>query len=225
MDNLTTTIGSILKTHLYTISDPPEQFCSLNHQQGECGQQSRQSIAAIWVTNSERSRMAAHDALHAAGLLVQEEWIWVKTTTIGEPVMPLEGLWRKPYEILVIGKKSHETEKSPAKLKDEAKTRKRLIAAVPDIHSRKPNLKEVIERIFFSRPVNQEGDQDIGFSDRNRDTQTLIDARTEIPCEGNRVAIEYTAMEVFARNLTVGWYACGDEALKFNCDSWWSVDE
>ena len=226
MDSLTTTIGSILKTHLYTVSDPPAQFCSLGHRLGECGQQSRQSIAAIWVTNSERSRMAAHDSLHAAGLLVQEEWIWVKTTTVGEPVMPLESLWRKPYEILVIGQK----EESPAKLRDESKTRKRLIAAVPDIHSRKPNLKEVIEKVFFSRPVNGDdtcnnGDQNIDLSDRNRDTQRLIDARTEIPCKANRAVIEYTAMEVFARNLTAGWYACGDEALKFNSDEWWSVDE
>jgi hypothetical protein len=41
----------------------------------------------------------------------------------------------------------------------------------------------------------------------------LLNVKTEIPCEGNRVVIEYSAMEVFARNLTAGWYACGDEAL------------
>jgi hypothetical protein len=31
----------------------------------------------------------------------------------------------------------------------------------------------------------------------------------------------YSALEVFARNLTAGWWACGDEVLKFNQDTWW----
>src|SRR4029077_6931304 len=119
----------------------------------------QQSIAALWVTNTERSRSAVYDVLRAAGLGDFEEWIWAKTTTRGELVSPLEGLWRKPYEILIVGQKKALIEPENtghASIADgvigttkEVKMR-RLIAAVPDVHSRKPNLKEVFEAVFFS---------------------------------------------------------------------------
>lgn len=32
--------------------------------------------------------------------------MWAKMTANGETIMPVEGLWRKPYEVLVIGKRS-----------------------------------------------------------------------------------------------------------------------
>ena len=133
------------------------------------------SIAAIWVTNASKARKAAYEAIQSAGLSVCEEWVWIKTSTNGKPITPVEGLWRKPYEILIIGKRTLQS----------GNVIRRVIAAVPDVHSRKPGLRELFERMFFSTSTG------------------------------------YSALEVFARNLTAGWWACGDEVLKFNEEEWW----
>ncbi|KAF7121746.1 hypothetical protein CNMCM5793_009299 [Aspergillus hiratsukae] len=170
MGLLSERIGDILK--IYLLDNP------------ECV-----SIAAIWITNAPKARRAAYDAIKRAGLSVSEEWVWIKTTTKGEPVTPLDGLWRKPYEILVIGRRME----GPSDATD-AITR-RVIAGVPDVHSRKPNLKEVFEQVFFARS---------GSGSTTGDT-----------------CMAYSALEVFARNLTAGWWACGNEALKFNSEDWW----
>ncbi|RHZ71124.1 hypothetical protein CDV55_101402 [Aspergillus turcosus] len=170
MGLLSKRIGDILNIHLL---DNPESV----------------SIAAIWITNAPKARRAAYDAIKGAGLSVYEEWVWIKTTTKGEPITPLDGLWRKPYEILVIGRRMDR----PSDATD-AITR-RVIAGVPDVHSRKPNLKEVFEQVFFTRS---------GSGPTTGDT-----------------CMAYSALEVFARNLTAGWWACGNEALKFNSEDWW----
>lgn len=93
---------------------------------------------------------------------------------------PVDDLWRKPYEILIIGEKIGQNQR-----RDPIR---RVIAGVPDFHSRKPNLKEIFERLFF----------------------------------GGCAEHPYDALEVFARNLTAGWWACGDEVLKFNAQEWWT---
>lgn len=197
MATLTRYIGDILRMHLYNSDEE-------DGKKGDSDQKrkSQESIAAIWVTNTEKSRMAAYDAIHAAGLTVSEEWVWIKTTVKGEPVTPVDGLWRKPYEILIIGKRCHGPgERQQTGTTSDGKTR-RVIAAVPDVHSRKPNLREIFERVFFSSPSpSPKGGTSSGYQH-----------------------VEYSAVEVFARNLTAGWWACGNEVLKFNWEGWW-VDE
>ena len=183
IDAVTLLIGNILQVHLYD--------CPAEEKDGD-SRHSRQSIVAIWVTNSKRSRKSAYDAIQSAGLCVSEEWVWVKTTTKGEPVTALDGVWRKPYEILVIGMKPVASDNVNAD-----NITRRVIAAVPDIHSRKPNLRELFERRFFTSTSSME------------DRSTNGD-------------IPYSALEVFARNLTAGWWACGDEVLKFNSEEWWA---
>lgn len=164
MDILTQQIGDILRIHLLGMGGGQDE-----------------PIAAIWVTNASKSRKAAYDAIQSAGLSVCEEWVWIKTTTNGEPITPVDGLWRKPYEILMIGKRNFQSR--------EGNITRRVIAAVPDVHSRKPGLKELFEKVFFS--TSPAG---------------------------------YTALEVFARNLTAGWWACGNEVLKFTEEGWWVDD-
>lgn len=182
-------------------------------------------IAAIWVTNSAESRAVAHHAMASAGLRPLEEWVWIKTTTKGEPISVIDGVWRKSYEILLLGIKwdrsgsGEGTERSTGKgvlvnpepyKSNETwyewnRCKRRIIAAVPDIHSRKPNLKEIIERVFFTE---EKHGYDHGATEGN-DT------------EGTLRVKEYTALEVFARNLTAGWWACGNEVLRFNWVGWW----
>ncbi|KAL1986322.1 hypothetical protein VTN96DRAFT_9560 [Rasamsonia emersonii] len=184
MDGLSRMIRDIILQHLH---DGHQDHPDVEHQRGE------QDLVAIWVTNKEKSRIAAYDAIRSAGLSVCEEWVWIKTTTQGEPVTPLDGLWRKPYEILVIGKrgeKDNNNRDDSSHTTGDLSPQRRLIAGVPDVHSRKPNLKELFEAAFFDSS-----------SARGR--------------------TRYSALEVFARNLTAGWCACGDEVLKFNHDEWW----
>lgn len=162
------------------------------------------SLAAIWITNSEKARRTAYEALRASGFRVCEEWVWVKITTDGRPTSPLDGLWRRPYEILVIGR--NETSlglhvdgddgvNSSLLGIDPSCTARRVLAAVPDLHSRKPHLRAVFEEVFFRASS----------------------------CEQ---AVEpYSALEVFARNVTAGWWACGNEVLKFNARECWTEGE
>ncbi|GAB1195245.1 hypothetical protein APSETT444_004500 [Aspergillus pseudonomiae] len=196
-DLLTQRIRDILKVHLQD-SHRIFRYDTSNDRTSmpkPTEQQTQSCIAAIWITNSAKARKIAFDAIQGAGLSVCEEWIWIKTTTKGDPITPLDGLWRKPYEVLIIGMRRHlqQQANSPGKRGDGVITR-RFIAGVPDVHSRKPNLKEVFEKVFFA------------------------DASPS-PMSEDRTA--YSALEVFARNLTAGWWACGDEALKFNSKEWW----
>jgi len=103
------------------------------------------SYVAVWVTNQHRVRdsILDTDGLFAElNVVPEEEWIWVKTTIHGEPVTKLDSLWRKPYEVLLIGRHwkytSNDQSMNPLK--------RRIIASVPDLHSRKPCLKSLIER-------------------------------------------------------------------------------
>jgi N6-adenosine-specific RNA methylase IME4 len=209
LDNelLTGYISSVLAVHSYSHPHLPPQIddtADLDQYRSQSG--SNLSTAAIWITNSAKSRAIAHGALNKSGFSVCEEWVWIKTTVQGEPVTPIEGLWRKPYEVLVIGRREPEPATTCIRSTGAKAVLRRVIAAVPDVHSRKPNLKAVFERILFTASSES---TDIG-----RDTGTGISDQI----------IRYTALEVFARNLTAGWWACGNEVLKFNSESWW-VDE
>ena len=196
---------------------------------------SEDGFAAIWITNSESARRIAYEVLIESGHDIFEEWVWLKVTANGQPVSPVDGIWRKPYEILVIGRQRKPVPEDtsvpdtvevtvtvdPAAV-DFARTqecslnnsllpghgrdvspdeiRRRVIAAVPDLHSRKPNLKSLFERILFTS-----------------NTETS---------ESQPEPMQYSAMEVFARNLTAEWWACGNEVMKFNArDCWVESDE
>ncbi|CAI7614772.1 unnamed protein product [Penicillium pancosmium] len=235
MDLLTQCLAVILHAHAYEATSPP----TISQGPSTTQFQTQDSIAAIWITNAEKARRAAYNILSTSGFHVCEEWIWIKVTTTGEPICPVDALWRKPYEILVIGRRDHNVtnqycssfhSSSAAWNNMQAQAQadggapfgtnsepdfqtlpptgknitRRVIAAVPDIHSRKPNLRELFERIFFQDMVSSPSSHAQG-QDQDR-------------------ARPYTALEVFARNLTAGWWACGNEVLKFNDRKCW-VDE
>lgn len=142
-------------------------------------------LVACWITNKKSVKAVALNLLEAWDVELIEEWAWLKTTVEGAPVTEITGLWRKPYEILLLGRKRKVFEDGRKNTSQGAQVVKRIIVAVPDLHSRKPHLKELIE------PLMQDW-------------------------------MNYRALEIFARNLTAGWWAWGDEALKFNWQGWWS---
>jgi N6-adenosine-specific RNA methylase IME4 len=113
-------------------------------------------LVAIWTTNKDKFQRAVREELFPAwGCEVEAEWVWVKVTTSGEPMFELDHPMRKPYEILIFGrrrrketnikkKRKLETGMEEITLESNDKIQRippRVILAVPDLHSRKPCLK------------------------------------------------------------------------------------
>jgi N6-adenosine-specific RNA methylase IME4 len=103
------------------------------------------AMVGIWITNKESLR--GH-VLGPGGLFEKwnvglvEEWIWVKTTLKGEPMFSLDSVLRKPYEVLLLGRAAPN---SWTTMTAASNIKTRVIVAVPDLHSRKPCLKELLE--------------------------------------------------------------------------------
>jgi N6-adenosine-specific RNA methylase IME4 len=101
----------------------------------------------IWITNAPAIRnlvLGPGGLLEAWNATLIEEWIWVKTTISGDLVTDINGLWRKPYEVLLIGRAPASRMEVAQELEEEDVV-KRVIFGVPDLHSRKPCLKSLIE--------------------------------------------------------------------------------
>ncbi|MCJ1335420.1 hypothetical protein MMC09_000690 [Bachmanniomyces sp. S44760] len=108
-------------------------------------------LVAIWITNKPKVKEAALEAFSMWGVSLIEEWVWLKVTLNGEPVYELEGLWRKPYEILLLGRKMidrPETDDALKRVDLRPGGNVKLLVGVPDLHLRKPCLKELIEPIL-----------------------------------------------------------------------------
>lgn len=95
------------------------------------------SVVAIWVTNKAALRELVLCAMGDFELF--EEWIWLKVSTNGSPVTDMDGIWRKPYEVLMLFRKAGIL---------PAIVLRRIVIAVPDMHSRKPCLKALIEPLL-----------------------------------------------------------------------------
>ncbi|KAK4199633.1 putative methyltransferase-like protein 4 [Triangularia verruculosa] len=141
-------------------------------------------LVAVWVTNSSKFQHLLLDPKKGIfaknwGVELVGEWILLKVTSQGEPIVDLGSKWRKPYERLLIARKRGVAEAGTGAVKTK------VIVSVPDIHSRKPNLKRLFEE------------------------------------EEGLLPTGYTAMEMFARNLTAGWWAWGNEVTKFQEEQYW----
>ena len=101
------------------------------------------ALVACWITNKASVRDTALETFQSWDVQLIEEWAWLKTTVGGLPVTQIDGLWRKPYEVLLLGRKQgDETQKSDSNIL------RRVIVAVPDLHSRKPHFKSLIEPLL-----------------------------------------------------------------------------
>lgn len=135
------------------------------------------AFIGIWVTNKPAFRdmvLGEGGLFEGWGVQLVEEWIWLKVTSAGEPISELGSMWRKPYEILLVGRRG---------AFPDSDVKRRVLVGVPDLHSRKPNLKSIFEQVMKKK--------------------------------------KYEALEIFARNLTSGWWAWGNEVLKFQSDECW----
>ena len=111
-------------------------------------------IVGIWITNKSAVRnsvLGQGGLFEAWNVCLKEEWLWMKTTTVGEPVTPLDGLWRKPYEVLLLGQRPRDPFQIAGSNDGAEGVKRRVIVAVQDLHSRKPCLKELIEPLMADR--------------------------------------------------------------------------
>ncbi|CAD0089373.1 unnamed protein product [Aureobasidium vineae] len=113
-----------------------------------------EGMVAIWITNKPavRDLVLGEDGLFDSwDVQLEEEWLWIKTTTEGEPVSSLDALWRKPYEVLLVGRK-RDPKRSDQHVNstDSSKVERRVIVGLADLHSRKPCLKSLFERFAIS---------------------------------------------------------------------------
>jgi hypothetical protein len=125
----------------------------------------------IWITNNPRFRKFVLEQLFPRwGLEMAGEWVWLKVTSIGEPVFDIESQVRKPYEVLLFGRQQQRgKDVSPpsSKKRNTGEDKSgmshipvsrievkdglsehgttglftKTILAVPDVHSRKPCVK------------------------------------------------------------------------------------
>ena len=145
-------------------------------------------LVACWITNKPSARYDVLQAFEAWSVELVEEWAWLKTTVHGDPVYHIDGIMRRPYEILLISRSIDPASDGFVHSEFNKPTEKRRIVGVPDNHSRKPSLKALIEPMMVN-------------------------------------SSSYRALEVFARNLTAGWWSWGDEVLKYNWEGYWSKAE
>jgi N6-adenosine-specific RNA methylase IME4 len=107
-------------------------------------------LVAVWITNKPAVRdlvLGENGLFDCLGVELVEEWVWLKTTVHGEPITPIDSVWRKPYEVLLIGRKSRQYSlQSKDTPKPHIQIPRKVVISVPDLHSRKPCLKELFER-------------------------------------------------------------------------------
>lgn len=108
-------------------------------------------VVAMWITNKPAVRdlvLGEGGFFDCWGVELVEECIWLKTTLHGEPVTPIDSIWRKPYEMLLVGRKRRNYLTPMEGISaNQGNVKRRVLMSVPDLHSRKPCLKELIETL------------------------------------------------------------------------------
>ncbi|KAK7535911.1 MT-A70-domain-containing protein [Phyllosticta citribraziliensis] len=111
-------------------------------------------VVCVWITNSERVRqgvLGPGGLFEHWGVALVEEWIWLKTTVSGVPQSPLSSGWRKPHEVLLVGRVSDWMQPESQVFAGQETIKRRVVAAVPDLHSRKPCIKSLVEELVLNK--------------------------------------------------------------------------
>ncbi|KAM4841311.1 N(6)-adenine-specific methyltransferase METTL4 isoform 2-T7 [Thomomys bottae] len=67
-------------------------------------------LVVTWVTNRQKHLRFVKEELYPSwSVEMLAEWHWVKITTSGEFVFPLDSLHKKPYEVLILGRVQEKT--------------------------------------------------------------------------------------------------------------------
>ncbi|KAI8608493.1 MT-A70-domain-containing protein [Chytriomyces sp. MP71] len=100
------------------------------------------ALVAVWVTHKLKYKQFVTDKLFPAwGVQFAAEWTWLKVTTHGDLMFDKKLANRRPYEILLIGRRAGHSDTSQLAL-----PREMLFASVPSSHhSQKPFLDSLLE--------------------------------------------------------------------------------
>lgn len=124
-------------------------------------------LVGIWITNKPAVRefvLGPKGLLACLSLQLEEEWLWLKVTAKGNPISDVNSLWRKPYEVFLLARSTQHQQYQQSACSVAATTavskpvvtdghsrnhvKRRVIVAVPDLHSRKPCLKTLVEPLM-----------------------------------------------------------------------------
>uniref|UniRef100_S4RYP4 Methyltransferase like 4 n=1 Tax=Petromyzon marinus TaxID=7757 RepID=S4RYP4_PETMA len=107
-------------------------------------------LVLTWVTNRQRLLQFVKRELYPSWRVSDAvEWHWVKVTSHGEFVFPLDSPHKKPYETLVLGRvaatpdmeRYSQTHRNPCEITALKLPTRKLLVSVPSIlHSQKPPL-------------------------------------------------------------------------------------
>ncbi|KAM3679536.1 N(6)-adenine-specific methyltransferase METTL4 isoform 3-T3 [Ammospiza maritima maritima] len=100
-------------------------------------------LVVTWVTNRQKHLRFVKDELYPHwSVKTLAEWHWVKITTAGEFVLPLDSLHKKPYEVLILGRVQGNVKEALRKSEGVLPIPEhQLIVSIPcSLHSHKPPL-------------------------------------------------------------------------------------
>ncbi|XP_059714854.1 N(6)-adenine-specific methyltransferase METTL4 isoform X1 [Haemorhous mexicanus] len=104
-------------------------------------------LVVTWVTNRQKHLRFVKDELYPHwSVKTLAEWHWVKITTAGEFVLPLDSLHKKPYEVLILGRVQEDVKEALRKSEGVLPIPEhQLIVSIPcSLHSHKPPLAAVL---------------------------------------------------------------------------------
>ncbi|NXM43516.1 METL4 protein, partial [Gymnorhina tibicen] len=104
-------------------------------------------LVVTWVTNRQKHLHFVKDELYPYwSVKTLAEWHWVKITTAGEFVLPLDSLHKKPYEVLLLGRVQGDVKETSRKSEGVVPIPEhQLIVSIPcSLHSHKPPLAAVL---------------------------------------------------------------------------------
>lgn len=169
------------------------------------------------------------------GLELMEEWIWLKVTSSGKPMCEISGTWRKPWEILLVGRKKVKRESvgvGDSEFKKSIGNEELNIEKEYDLEgSNQPSPSTSPSLSPSPSPTpSQSQSENSNLSIKRRIIIGVPDLHSRKPnlrfLFGQLLGLqEYRGLEIFARNLTAGWWGWGNEVLKFQNDGAWVVEE
>ena len=110
-------------------------------------------LVAVWVTNSSRfQHFVKHELFDRWNVEYLATWFWVKITSSGHLVGPLESEHRKPFEPLILGR--IKSKSVPPRVTSVVQDQQ-LIWSMPAQHSRKPPIHGIA---FVPPPAPLESD-------------------------------------------------------------------
>ena len=114
-------------------------------------------LVLAWCTNSPKHRATLHDCFATWGVEEEATCYWLKLTRHGQLVSDFSS-GKQPYEVLVVGRRKGEHDAGEKSKAAEIRFPDGLVMlSVPSaIHSHKPPLTEVLERLLCSSKIGKE---------------------------------------------------------------------